>query len=96
MVIRGTVVFPAALENAIRSVPQVTEYAVDVDRRGTLDELRVRIERAEDGGGAPAAVAESIRRATGLRAEVTACAVGVLPRYELKSRRVRDHRNTPI
>jgi phenylacetate-coenzyme A ligase PaaK-like adenylate-forming protein len=70
----------------------VTEYAVDVDRRGALDELRVRIEASAAGGSATAEVVESIRRATGLRAEVTTAEVGSLPRHELKSRRVVDHR----
>ncbi|MAF11033.1 phenylacetate--CoA ligase [Candidatus Poribacteria bacterium] len=92
MLIRGIVVFPAALENAIRSVPQVSEYAIDVDRRGALDELRVRVEAAAAGGSSTADVAESIRRATGLRAQVTRAEVGSLPRHELKSRRVVDHR----
>ena len=44
LLIRGTNVYPSAIENVVRRFPQVTEFAVDVRRRRALDELEVRVE----------------------------------------------------
>jgi len=93
LIVRGVNVFPSAIENIVRGFPEVGEFAVDVRRRGSLDELEIRLEA---GGSEPDAVATAVARATrdvlGLRVAVTAVAQGTLPRFELKARRVTDHR----
>jgi phenylacetate-CoA ligase len=93
LIIRGVNVFPSAIENIVRRFDEVVEFAVDVHRRGELDELELRIELRE-GGAQQAAerLKASLREALGLRANVIVVAEGSLPRYELKARRFKDHR----
>jgi phenylacetate-CoA ligase len=93
LIVRGVNVYPSAIENIVRRFPEVVEFAVDVYRRQTLDEMEVRLEVS---GAAPegvcAAVAAAIREALGLRAVVRAAPHGTLPRFELKAKRFTDHR----
>ena len=93
LLIRGTNVYPSAIENVVRRFPQVTEFAVDVRRRGALDELEVRVElEAADPAGLESELAQALHSGLGLRAAVAAVPAGTLPRFELKARRVTDHR----
>ena len=93
LVIRGINVFPSAIENVIRSFPDVGEFAVDVHRRKNLDEIEIRIETSSsDTQGVVAAVARNLRNALGLRVNVDTQPVGTLPRFDLKARRFTDHR----
>lgn len=39
LIVRGINVFPSAIENIVRRYPEVGEFAVDVRRKGELDEL---------------------------------------------------------
>jgi len=93
LVIRGVNVFPSAIENIVRRFPEVGEFAVDVCRRGELDEIELRVE-VEAGLAQDLAVGvtEALREALGLRAHVIPVAFETLPRYGLKARRFRDHR----
>ncbi len=95
LVIRGINVFPSAIENLLRSIPQVGEFAVDVYRREELDELEIRLEIS---GGSPEEVAteasKAIRNALSLRASVKPVALGSLPRFDLKAHRFTDHRKS--
>lgn len=95
LIVRGVNVFPSAVENLIRQFPEVGEFAVDVVRRGELDELEIRIEASGDRAGAGSvagAVADRIKEGLGLRAVVTPVEHGTLPRFDLKARRFTDHR----
>ena len=93
LLVRGTNVYPSAIENVVRRFPQVTEFAVDVRRRGALDELEVRVElEAADPAGLESELAQALHTGLGLRAAVAAVPAGTLPRFELKARRVTDHR----
>ena len=95
LLIRGTNVYPSAIENVVRRFPQVTEFAVDVRRRGALDELEIRVELdAADSSGIESELAQALHSGLGLRAGVAAVSAGTLPRFELKARRVTDHRAT--
>jgi phenylacetate-CoA ligase len=93
LIIRGVNVFPSSIEEIVRRVPEVGEFAVDVYRRGELDDMEIRV---EVDGGEPETVAEhtarEIRNALGLRAYVKAVPIGALPRYDLKAKRFVDHR----
>lgn len=96
LIVRGVNVFPSAIENLVRRFPQVGEFAVDVYRRGELDEIDIRVEvvDGEDGGKETARqVAKEIQNGIGLRASVTPVPFGTLPRFDLKARRFNDYRH---
>lgn len=94
LTIRGVSVFPSAIEAIVRAEPAVDEFAIDVHRRGALDELSVRVEApsAPDRAALVDRVQRAIRDALALRVDVAVAEPGTLPRYELKARRVTDHR----
>jgi phenylacetate-CoA ligase len=99
LVIRGVNVFPGAIENIVRQHPEAGEYAIDVYRKGELDEMRVRMEFAVPGDGPriAAAVAQELLDSLGLRIAVETVPSGSLPRFEMKARRITDHRkNDPV
>jgi phenylacetate-CoA ligase len=54
-------------------------------------EVRIEVKDADPDSVTPA-VAKEIRNAIGLRAEVNAVPFGTLPRFDLKARRLTDHR----
>lgn len=93
IIIRGVNIFPSAIENIVRGFPEIGEFAVDVHRRQELDDMEIRVEVS---GDQPAEVVENvskaIRNAVGLRTRVEAVPVGSLPRFDLKARRINDHR----
>jgi phenylacetate-CoA ligase len=93
LVIRGINVFPSAIENIVRQMPEIGEFAVDVYRRGELDDMELKVEVNQgDADSIVEAVAKEIRLAVGLRVQVEAVPFGSLPRFDLKSRRFTDHR----
>jgi len=93
LIIRGVNVFPSAIENIVHRFPEVGEFAVDVYRRGELDEMEIRVEinKAERDVVAEA-VAKEIRNGLGLRVMVKPVPFGTLPNYERRSKRFTDHR----
>jgi len=88
-VIRGENVYPAAIEEAIRSAGCEGEYRVEVLRIGALDELLVDVEGPPE---LEPAVVTGLKKTLGLRAAVTVVPEGSLPRTEFKSRRIADRR----
>ena len=89
LTIRGVNVFPSAIDDIVRSFPEVVEYRLTVSSRESLDELTLEIEdRLEH----PKRVAEELRIRLGLRVEVRTVPIGSLPRFEGKGRRVIDIR----
>ena len=93
LIIRGVNVYPSVIENAVRNIPEIGEFAVDVWPRGELDELEVRIEvNAPDVNVSVDRVSAELRHALGIRVGVRAVPENALPRFELKARRVTDHR----
>jgi phenylacetate-CoA ligase len=93
IIVRGVNVYPSAIENLIREVPEVGEFAVDVYRIEEMDQLDIRVEVPNgDGADAAAEVGKRIHNALGIRAQVTAVPTGTLPRFDLKARRFKDHR----
>ncbi len=94
LVIRGVNLFPSAVENLVRRVPEVGEFAIDVYRRESLDDVEVRIEVNEgDADQIVESVAKELRNGIGIRIKVNAVPFGTLPRFDLKARRVTDHRD---
>ena len=94
LVVRGINVFPSAIENVVRRIPEIGEFAADVYRKGQLDELELRIEASPSSDPAEAArklIAE-MRNSLSLRISVNPVPFGSLPRFDLKARRFKDHR----
>jgi phenylacetate-CoA ligase len=90
VVIRGVNVYPTAVEDVLRKFSEVAEYQAEVDRRGTLAELRLRIEPARDctqPNALATRVEEAIHIALNLRVQVSIAEPGSLPRFEMKGKR---------
>jgi phenylacetate-CoA ligase len=89
LVVRGVNIFPGAIDDIVRSFPEVIEHRLIVESRGSLDELRLELEDRLD---APGRVADELKLRLGLRVEVAAVPIGSLPRFEGKGRRLIDRR----
>lgn len=93
MIIRGVNVFPSAIENIVRRFPEVGEFAVDVFRRGELDDMDIRVEvQGSEPESITTAIAKEIHNGLGLRLSVKPVSFGTLPRFDLKAKRFTDHR----
>lgn len=90
LVVRGVNIFPGAIEDIVRSFPEVVEHRLTVSTRECLDVLRLEI---EDRLAAPERVAEELRLRLGLKIDVAVVPLGSLPRFEGKGRRLIDHRS---
>lgn len=90
LVVRGVNVFPSAIDNIVRSFPEVAEYRLTVSRQGSLDSLALAV---EDQLNVPGRLARELQVRLGLRVEVEVVPPGSLPRFEGKGRRVVDERN---
>lgn len=90
VVVRGVNLYPGALEAVIRRCREVAEYRVEVDRRGSLCELKVQAEASCDSVAGPKLerrLETALRSAFALRIPVSVVARGTLPRPEFKSNR---------
>lgn len=85
LVVRGVNIYPSAVDAVVRRIPEVTEYRVEVSRRGALAELALQVEVTEP--TVVRVVEKALTAAFTLRIPVTAVAPGTLPRFELKARR---------
>jgi phenylacetate-CoA ligase len=95
LIVRGENVYPSAIEEAIRSAGCHGEFRVIVTRKGSLDELTVRVEcdPEDDDVQLRRTVATRLKTKIGVRAEVEVVKAGSLERTEFKSRRVEDRRD---
>lgn len=92
LVVRGVNVFPRAIDEIVRSFPEVVEYRLTASTRESLDELALEIEdRLDD----PSRVARELQTRLGLRVTVAGVPLGSLPRFEGKGRRIVDRRGLP-
>jgi phenylacetate-CoA ligase len=90
VVVRGVNVYPTAVEEIVRSVPDIVEYVVQVSNHGALTEMSVAVEVAPS-AGVPANRARDLeaafQRILALRVPVTVVDSGSLPRAEAKAQR---------
>ena len=89
MIVRGVNLYPSAVDNLIRSLPEIIEYEVIIRRVDGMDDLLIRLETA---GGVPfadtaSALLNLFRRQFGIRISLEHAAANSLPRYEFKARR---------
>ena len=95
-VIRGTNVYPRAVEAIVRRVADVEEFQVRLyTAEGIRDEIEVLVELAaeQDGDAVLAELGRQLAEAhEGLRFGVRRAQAGSLPRFELKAKRLSDER----
>ena len=96
-VVRGTNVYPRAVEAIVRRVADVEEFQVRLyTADGIRDEIEVLVELAPDEADGDAVLAELGRQLAeaheGLRFGVRRAEPGSLPRFELKAKRLIDER----
>jgi phenylacetate-CoA ligase len=89
LIIRGMNVYPTAVEQILRSFPEVVEYRMTAIKRGELDELVVEV---EDHLQQPERIAEELRLKLGLKIEVRCAPAMSLPRFDGKGQRFVDQR----
>jgi phenylacetate-CoA ligase len=85
IVVRGVNLYPSAVDAVVRSVPEVTEYRVEISRRGVLSEVALSIEC--DQSNVPKKLEAALTSAFSLRIPVERAEPGSLPRFEMKARR---------
>jgi len=97
--VRGTNVYPRAVEAIVRECNDVEEFQIVLTREeGIRDEITVKVEFKPDAGarcdGLCRKLATDLAEAhEGLRFNVVAAKTGELPRFELKAKRLQDLRN---
>jgi phenylacetate-CoA ligase len=101
-IIRGTNVYPRAIEAIVREFPAVDEFQTVITREGTRDEITLRVELKTN---APHeqwdSISEHLHRQLalaheGLNFRLERAGDGELPRFELKAKRTVDLRDAPI
>ncbi|MEE2843423.1 MAG: phenylacetate--CoA ligase family protein [Planctomycetota bacterium] len=91
LVIRGVNIFPAALDEIMRSFDDVIEYRITATRSGELDQLAIEV---EDTTNDAQRIADKMETCLGLHVPVTCVAANSLPRSEGKSKRFIDLRES--
>jgi phenylacetate-CoA ligase len=95
--VRGTNVYPRAVEAIVRDHPEVDEFQIHLyTAEGIRDEIEVLVEIPDpevNANAVLAAVAKELADShEGLRFGVQQVDIGTLPRFELKAKRVVDER----
>jgi len=97
--VRGTNVYPRAVESIVRARPEIDEFQVRIVTEGIRDEIYLRCElhdqaaRAAEWPAIQAWLADALAGAhEGLRFRVELAEPGSLPRFELKAKRLVDLR----
>jgi phenylacetate-CoA ligase len=86
--VRGVNLYPSQVEEIVRRHAEVTEFVIELRRERSMDEVRLLLEIAGDGGSVADAIAHELRLAFGARIDCVDVAPGTLPRAELKSKRL--------
>ena len=91
LVIRGVNIFPASLDEIMRSFDDFIEYRITATRSGELDQLAIEVEDTTNG---VQRIADKMETSLGLHVPVTCVAANSLPRSEGKSKRFIDLRES--
>jgi phenylacetate-CoA ligase len=101
-VIRGTNVYPRAIEAIVREHMEVEEFQTVISHEGIRDEITLRVElkpgwSAHSWGQLSDVLHRRLAHAhEGLNFRVERAAPGELPRFELKAKRVVDRRESLV
>jgi phenylacetate-CoA ligase len=101
-IIRGTNVYPRAIEAIVREFAEVDEFQTVITREGVRDEITLRVEmRPEWPQDGWTALSDDLHRRLshaheGLNFRIELADAGELPRFELKAKRTVDKREQPI
>jgi phenylacetate-CoA ligase len=99
--IRGLLFFPAVIEDAVRSIPEVgDEFRIVIDHVDDMDRIQATVEPnaatgSHCGPELQARVARMLRGNLGIRVDVVVVPHGSLPRVEFKAERLSDLRARP-
>ena len=87
LIVRGVNIYPSAIDNMVRSIPDVVEYEVEIRRVRGLDDLLLKVEMgdAQPFDAAKAALLSKFRAELNIRVNIQEAAPGSLPRYEFKA-----------
>lgn len=101
-IVRGTNVYPRAIEAIVREFPEVAEFQTVIKHEGIRDEITLRVE-LEPGWPLTKwpALSDTLHKRLahaheGLNFRVERAGAGELPRFELKAKRTVDLRTSPI
>jgi phenylacetate-CoA ligase len=89
LIIRGVNIFPSAVEQIVRSFPEVLEFRMILTKADEMDQLAVEVEDKLD---SPGRIAEELQLRLGLKVDVRLVTLGTLPRFEGKGMRLVDRR----
>jgi phenylacetate-CoA ligase len=101
-VVRGTNVYPRAIEAIVREFPDVDEFQTVISHEGIRDEITLRVEMKPDWPvDTWRELSESLHKHLahaheGLNFRVERAGAGELPRFELKAKRTVDLRDQPV
>jgi phenylacetate-CoA ligase len=94
--IRGVTLFPSAVEDVIRSIPELgEEFKIVVSSNRTLDEITLVVEQRDTSVEASTVAGRletSFRAQLELRPTIEMLPYGTLPKTEFKGKRVEDRR----
>ncbi|HUP20453.1 MAG TPA: AMP-binding protein [Gemmatimonadota bacterium] len=95
--VRGTNVYPRAVESIVREIPEIDEFQIRLyTEEGIRDEIEVLVEIPDEGADADAILSrlgtELADAHESLRFGVRQAEAGSLPRFELKAKRLVDER----
>jgi phenylacetate-CoA ligase len=86
VIVRGVNLYPSAVEEVVRNLPEITEYRVTVHKGAGLAEVSLEIE-SNGAKGLAAHLSSAFESAFSLRIPVREVPGGTLPRFEMKARR---------
>jgi phenylacetate-CoA ligase len=101
-IVRGTNVYPRAIEAIVREFPEVDEFQTRITHEGIRDEITLRVElKPEWPNDQWSALSDTLHRRLslaheGLNFRIERAEAGELPRFELKAKRTVDLRETPV
>ena len=90
VIVRGVNIFPSAIEETLRAIPDVAEYRVQVHQADGLHDLAIQVEPTQsssDQATLTGRLEERLREVLSIRIPVSLVPPGTLPRFEMKSRR---------